>query len=399
MTQFKKGEYSSAAQIMKAGLTEQPGKEDYLYGLQCGAAYFWADKQESAQMCFAAADSEKGGYKPLAYERIMLKSSEGEAYLASGDAFARQSFNQAYALQQQSVDEASKQIDELEKEFKKSAKKVKGMPPLSKIVADVERDFDKISAVKAYADFVNPYTTWLSAIYTGLNGDTTNAENYLNRVKIFAPDNKWVSSDLSAIKSDKNHIWIVLEDGMIGKRTIRNLAPSSLRKWNINVSVPDVAPGRAGVKKIQVKGAETLLLADMTRIAKTDLSKTRRRDIIASVSFEIGKVAVAGTALIGGEMAAWNKAGKNEPGAAILLSLAGRITAAAVMSADLDWETRNWGALPNTISVARIEMPKSRKLTIAEQEIEISDDITNAVIFVRIPTRDAKPGVIVGKLN
>lgn len=414
MASFKKGEYESAGKIL---YVEVPGlagddrkKESYLGGLQCGAGFMWAGQDELAQQCFAAADqamfdSKMTSYDPLEFEKIMLKTYQGAAALSASDQFARQFFNQAYYLQTQSVDAAAKQIADMEKEFKKSAAKIPGMPSLDSIVAEADKEFSQNAQVAAMSDFVNPYATWLSAIYAGLNGDMSNAENYLRRVMVFAPDNKFVATDIAALKSGQGHVWVVLEDGLVGHRTTQKLAPRALQQWKINLSIPDITKGSSAVKKLEVKSgketATTQPLADITRIAKTDLSKFRRRDITASVIFEIAKVAAAGTAFIVAESAAHNNARKNNLGGAMALSLAGRGALAVIMSQEKDWETRDWTSLPNTISVARVAMPKNRFIEISgvDEKVRIPSGAKNAIVIVRIPLQTAKPGIIIGQLN
>ena len=103
------------------------------------------------------------------------------------------------------------------------------MPSLDYIINDINEQLDKESLVVAMRDFVNPYTTWLSAIYDGIaNKDYANAENYLKRVAEFAPDNKFVKSDMNAIRSGKNFVWIVFENGS-GQLYEHALAPRGLR--------------------------------------------------------------------------------------------------------------------------------------------------------------------------
>ncbi|MDR0319848.1 MAG: hypothetical protein LBH81_03895 [Rickettsiales bacterium] len=408
MDAFKKGDYESAAQFLPIK-DEELANETWLAGLQCGAGYMWAGREEKAQQCFAAADDALGEsksttYDPLEFEKIMMKTYQGMSALTMHDPAARRFFNQAYYLQTQSVQAASKQIDELEQEFKKSAAKVPGMPSLSSIVKDVDSQMERNAQVAAMSDFANPYATWLSALHSGLNGDIGNAENYIKRVMVFAPENKFVAGDIAALKSGQPHVWIVLEDGIVGRRTIHKMAPRSLRKWNINLSIPDLTAGTRAVRNLEIadgnKKVETQLLADITRIAKTDLMKTRRRDIIASVSFEVAKVAAAGTAFVVSEVAAHSHAGKNDAGGAMAFALLGRAAFAVLMARDLDWETRNWGALPNTVAVARVPMPRSREIEIdGVGKVRIPAGINNAIVSVRIPLQTAKPGIIIGKLN
>ena len=73
---------------------------------------------------------------------------------------------------------------------------------------------------------------------------------------------------------------------------------------------------------------------------------------------------------------------------------------AAIRSAEKPWDLRSWNSLPNEVQVARVEMPKDRTVVINQNyEVVIPDDIKNAAVFVRIPTDNAQPSIVVGKLN
>ena len=78
-----------------------------------------------------------------------------------------------------------------------------------------------------------------------------------------------------------------------------------------------------------------------------------------------------------------------------LLGLAAAIYQMATTQAD----TRVWNSLPKEFQVARIPMPKDRKLTLlaanAPINVTISPNAKDAIIYVRIPVAAAKPGYAV----
>lgn len=84
----------------------------------------------------------------------------------------------------------------------------------------------------------------------------------------------------------------------------------------------------------------------------------------------------------------------------------GDIAALAIGSVSNPVETRTWSSLPKNIQIARFAMPKNRKIQIFDntgkkisQEIEISKDTKLALVVVRVPTLNAKPGISVTKLK
>ena len=405
---FNVGAYEPAAQLMaNATVSAEKPNNIYLGGLQCGTGFLWGNISAGREMCFAATDSvlvgdaeEDSGYEIKDYEKIMFKTYAAMGYMADGADYVTQMFRQAYDLQTENVQKNSEEIEELEAEFEEKAAQIPGLPDLNTIVQAVDAELSQIpDSVVAMKDFVNPYTTYMNALFDGVNGDKANSENFLSRVKQFAPDNGFVKTDARAIASKKQHVWVFFENGTVGNIKPRSLAPEILRAFNIQLTIPDVWAGAPAAPTLFVETADTTtqteFLANMDSIVKTDLEKYKTRNIISSVVFEIGKVAAATAAGVG----AYAMAGKNE-GTADLWAIGGTLAVAAIMSVDKPWDLRSWTSLPNEVQVARVEMPKDRKIVINQNyDVVIPDDIKNAAIFVRIPTVNAAPSIVVGKLN
>ncbi len=405
--QFDAGQYAAAAETMAKNTVQKAEPDNiYLGGLQCGTGYLWANDTENRQMCFAATEAvitdqveEDSGYTVKDYEKIMFKTYSAMGMMADKSEYANQEFKQAYDLQVQNVQASGSEIEDLRKEFDEKSAAVPGLPDLDSIVKAVNQEMAAAdNAVLAMKDYVNPYTTYLNAIYDGVNGDTTNAENYLGRVKQFAPDNTFVKSDASAIKSGKQYVWVFFENGSVGEIQPRSLAPEILQAFNIQLTIPDVFPGSAAAKTLFVgangETTETQFLANMDSVVKTDLDKYKTQNIISSVVFEVGKVAAAAGAGVGaGVMAHKNQETSD------LWAIGGTLAVGAIMSMEKDWDLRSWTSLPHEVQVARIEMPENRQITVNNTTVEIPDDIKNAAVFVRMPTPTAELGVFVGKIN
>ena len=405
---FNVGAYAPAAQLMAdATVAAQEPNNIYLGGLQCGTGFLWGGVPEAREMCFAATDSvlvgdieEDSGYEIKDYEKIMLKTYAAMGYMADGAEYATQMFRQAYELQTENVQKNSEEIEDLEAEFEEKASKIPGLPDLNTIVQAVDAEMSQIpDSVVAMKDYVNPYTTYMNALFDGANGDKANAENYLSRVKQFAPYNGFVKTDAKALASKKQHVWVFFENGTVGEIKPRSLAPEILRAFNIQLTIPDVWAGTPAAPTLFVSTSDTTtqteFLANMDSIVKTDLEKYKTRNIVSSVVFEVSKVAAATAAGVG----AHAMAKKNED-SSDLWAIGGTLAVAAIMSAEKPWDLRSWTSLPNEVQVARVEMPKDRKIVINQNyEVAIPDDIKNAAIFVRIPTVNAAPSIVVGKLN
>jgi len=405
--QFNTGNYGVAADIMaQATVANKKPNNLYLGGLQCNAGFLWANDFEASQMCESASGAiltgeadEDSGYTIKDYEPIMLKTYSAIANMATDCDFAAQLFRQAHELQAQNVQDNSSEIEELKQEYAKEAQGVEGIGDIDSIVAAVSAEMETAQdSVVAMKDYVNPYTTYLAAVFNAVNGDLTNAPLDFKRVSDFAPQNGFVKTDLDAIKSDKNFVWVVFENGTVGTLQKRSLAPAILQAVNIKVTIPDVFPGVSAMPYLTVETdagrVHTEFLANMDSVVKTDYDKYKTRNIISSVTFETAKVAAAAAAKIAAEEVSNHN--DNNP----WMSLAGDVAMIGIMSAEKPWDLRSWTSLPHEVQIARVEMPRNRTVTINDNfSIEISEDIKNAVIFVRMPTINAEPGFVIGKLN
>lgn len=416
--QFDAGQYESAAQTMAlATLANKEPNNLYLGGLQCGNGYLWANNTNATKQCFAAVNAvlsgeqeEDSSYEIKNYERIMAKTYEGINAIAEQDEFVKQLFNQAYELQRTNVNDNGAEIESLRQEYAESQEKLKeagllSSPNMDSVVADLDKQIQNMSdSVAPMKDFVNPYTSWLIALYDGANGDKNNANNLMKRVAVFAPDNSFVKADLDGLS--KGSIYVVFENGKVGPVKKRSLVPDALQPLmqplkgiginsGITLTIPDVFPGTKALDSLYVTAGketvETQLLANVDSIVKTDLDQYKTSNIMKAVTFEIGKIA---TATLAGIAAHKATEGSKFQTIATVAAVTG------VMAVEKPWDLRSWDSIPNEIQTARVNMPADRKLVVNDSfYVEIPEGIKNAIVFVRIPTANATPGVILGKLN
>jgi len=404
MSNFIYGDYDSATtdMVLKTQNVEEDDSNVYLGGLQCGTSALWANDAQTMQMCFNNSESILSGhqknnssYKVKDYERIMLKTYDAIGQLSTSNKHIRQTLLQAYDLQVNNVNNNSSEIAEAKKQL---SNEVEGLPDIDSIIKSVDAEIAKQdNAVIAMKDYVNPYTTYLAALWDSLNGDKSNGYNYLKRMQSFAPLNRYVSSDINSIESGKKYVWVFFENGLVGQLRVRTLAPVILQVFNIRVTIPDIVRGtkalsHLGIRTTDGKSFSTEFLASIDSIVKTDFDKYKTENIIKSISFELTKLAAATTSGVAVSRSFDNK----NRGTGNLL---GYMTALTIMSADRSWDLRSWTSLPSEVQLARIEMPNDRTLLIGDKKVIIPHDISNAAIFVRLPTSYADFGIVVGKLN
>ena len=417
-TQFDNGHYEQAADAMAAAtIMDKDANNIYLGGLQCGNGYLWANNAEKTKICFDNVDSvlsgekeEDSSYKIKNYEKIMSKTYQGISGISQQDQFTKQLFNQAYDFQKDNINDSGAEIESLREEFAKDQQKlqeagVSDMPSMDALVAEVEAvPVDPANSVVPMKDFANPYTTWLMALYDGATGDKNNANNSMKRVEQFAPENTFVKSDIQGL--DKGSVYIVFENGKVGKVQKRSLVPDALKvltqplsaigiNAGIELTIPDLFPGTKALNNLSVstdkEQVNTQFLASIDSVVKTDLDKYKTSNIIKSISFEVGKIAAATVAGI-----AAHEAAKGSP----FQDIATVAAVTAVMSVKKPWDLRSWDSIPNEIQTARVAMPADRKLLINNNfSVNIPEESKNAIVFIRIPTANSVPGIIVGTLN
>ena len=137
--------------------------------------------------------------------------------------------NRAYNVQQKAVETFSKEI---QKQNEENAKDVAQMQKEAqeanqKNISDIMANYKEFERFNGYANFVNPYVTYMSGLYLMTNGhsnsDYETASNYLKRVSGMVRHNKFVKQDLSlanklASGTQKNlapTAWVVFENGLV----------------------------------------------------------------------------------------------------------------------------------------------------------------------------------------
>ncbi|MBO7509063.1 MAG: hypothetical protein J6T57_02185 [Alphaproteobacteria bacterium] len=400
---FYNGEYAIAGDIMAvATVSANPVDTPYIGGLQCGTAYLWSGDAAERKMCFDTANNvlngtldDDSGYRIKQYEKIAMATYQGIGEILDASNDAGMFFNRAYMYQSENVQDNDAEITAAQEKINKNMAGVNTNLAISQAISEMDSAPDAVAPMR---DYVNPYTTYIGAIYNALNGDMGNAPLDFSRVKAFAPNNHFVVSDLDTIKSHKDSVWVFFENGMVGDIRPRALAPAVLQVFGIRISVPDIFPGTPALSNLRVtadgKSVNTEFLANMDSIVKTDINKYRNANIIKSIAFESGKVAAAiMTKSVTNKMS--HKNNNN-----LWLDFLGTYAMIGIMSSDQPWDLRSWTALPHEIQVARVDMPRTRTLVLDDKyTVEIPNEIKNAAVFIRLPSAGATPSIGVGRLN
>jgi hypothetical protein len=145
-------------------------------------------------------------YEGRSYDGIMLNTYKALNYLALGQPDkARPEIIHAYQRQQDAVEANKREIEKTQAAAEKDKEKAKMDKAQQdpKFQAQLQNTLTNINDVKVYADYVNPFTVYLDALYFMANAadasDLERAHKSLERVASFAEDNDYVKQDLAAL--------------------------------------------------------------------------------------------------------------------------------------------------------------------------------------------------------
>jgi hypothetical protein len=145
-------------------------------------------------------------YTGRAYDGIMLNTYKALNYLQLGEPDkARVELIRAYQRQQDAVTDNQRRIEKVQGEAAKSKDKA----TMDKAQADpkfksqMQGAYTDLDNLKAYANYVNPFTVYLDGLYFMADAvdasDLERAHKSLERVAGFASDNNYVKQDLATV--------------------------------------------------------------------------------------------------------------------------------------------------------------------------------------------------------
>ncbi len=340
-------------------------------------------------------------YNPMIMDGIYLHSYTLLNALAQNNKDeAKIQVNRAYNVQQKAVETFSKEIQKQNEENTKDVAQMQKevQEANQKNISDIMENYKEFKRFNGYANFVNPYVTYMSGLYLMTNGhsnsDYETASNYLKRVSGMVRHNKFVKQDLSlanklASGTQKNLVptaWVVFENGLVANfEEFRLDLPIFIATNNVktaSLALPYPKEREIAYKNISVsngnKKVTTELLADIDNIFMAEFKK--KLPII--VTKAVTKLTLQTVA---------QAVAQNEFG-----DLGGiAMSAYSVMTAGAD--TRSWYSLPKNVQLAKIAK-KGTKLTLniggQDYKVEVPQK-GNSIVYVRVPAAEATPVISV----
>lgn len=235
-----------------------------------------------------------------------------------------------------------------------------------------------------YANFTNPFTSWLSAACHLADGDAGEARVDLERLRAIAPGHPVAGPDADALEKQgiaafNNSVFIIFENGVGPHREetrIDLVVPVPGYITYVGFAFPRVVFERADVTALEIRDSAGALVARTERIASVDSIvasefKQQLPSMIARIVVSTLSKAVVSNV---------NK--KHGDLADILTRVAVGIWSAIVNNADL----RSWMTLGKEFQVARIPIPADRTLQFSAA---YSGGGRGPVEAVRLPAGDA----------
>lgn len=335
-------------------------------------------------------------YEGRYYEKIMVNTYKGLNFMFMGnDQFARVEFNRALERQrmakeyfQEEIKEEQAKIDQEQKEWEEKNKKRKKKTKQNfnpqdaaknKITMSViDKKYSNLNNFKAYPDFVNPISTYLSSVYFFKEGDYKKARDLMKEVYGMDKENKFVKSEFeyfdkysslpNVSKEDKTAL-VLIEDGYgISKKEMRFDIPLFLvskKALYTGIALPQLVDGKSfqsgysifrknSINEKIVEEKKVEVVADMDRVIKTEF-KNRFPMIITR--------SVISTAL---KTYTQYYLGQQQ---GLLGSIVGTVYQALTTKAD----TRIWDTLPKDFLASRINLNDKEKILVNYKGVTLAD--------------------------
>lgn len=337
-------------------------------------------------------------YNPMIMDGIYLHSYTLLNALAQNNKDeAKIQVNRVHSVQQKAVDEFSKEI---QKQNEKNAEDIAKMQQEVKAsnqqnILHVMDNYKEFERFNGYANFVNPYVTYMSGLFFMTNGNSNSdyetASNYLKRVSGMI-NNTFVKQDLDLAnklaagiqKKVSPTTWVIFENGLVANFEEFRLdlpifiATNNVKTASLALPYPkerDIAYNNISVSNGKKK-VDTQLLANIDDIFIAEFNK-KMPVIISKAVTKLTLQTVAQAAM------------QKELGdlGGIAMSIYSIITTSA--------DTRSWYSLPKNVQLAKIDKRGTDLiLNIGDQEykVEVSKE-GNSIVHVRVPVTGALPAI------
>ncbi|MBZ0165847.1 MAG: hypothetical protein K8I00_03500 [Candidatus Omnitrophica bacterium] len=417
-----RGNYEEARQMSTGNISRRNSPRDLLWTLQAAAlermsqnyaasnAYF--DKAEDSfayydqQLALGRSAQSAGSllfndsalpYTGKNYDRIMVNTYKALNHAVLGDTqSARLEFNRALQRQSDAKQRFAAQVANLnnslnaeKNQYGYGREAIDSALGHARIDQLLREKYSNLDAFKVYADFVNPFATYMAGLFFWLDGDTAKAVDILKEAYGMSDGHPVVAADFNRAtrgETPKDEAWIIFENGLAPRREeVRVDLPILIEEapiFYVGTAFPNLLPGLEAYPFVSAtvdNGREysTELLSSMDAIISAEFKKELR----GIMTREIARVALK-TYFQYEMRQRYGTAG----------GIISGIYQAATTRADL----RMWSALPKEFQITQIKIPPQRRITIRTPGKEgfpiiIPADCRNVIIYIRLVSRGVEP--------
>jgi hypothetical protein len=333
-------------------------------------------------------------YTGRAYDGIMLNTYKALNYLQLGEPDkTRVELIRAYQRQQDAVADNQRRIEKVQGEAAKSKDKatMDKAEQDPKFKSQMQGAYTDLDNLKAYANYVNPFTVYLDGLYFMADAvdasDLERARKSFERVVGFDPDNEYVKQDLATVDDLMNGkplpptTYVIFETGCAPVRgQIRIDIPIIVTKVSyVGAAFPTLKPQGNYQPSLTVTAngtsQTTSLVASMDSVIGLDFKNEMPVVITKTIAATVTK-AVAAYAV--------NEAANQQSS---LLGFASQIGTAVAQVAVNIADTRTWTTLPKEFQACRIPTPPDRKIELTvggsqKTSVTIADGTVN-IVYVK----------------
>ncbi len=416
------GNYEAARKIAAGKAGNNPSPRDLLWVLQTGAMDRMLKRYEASNAAFDRAEEgfahfdqqivlgrtaqTAGGillndtvlpYTGRHYDRVMVNTYKALNFAVMGDrSGARVEFNRALQRQDEAKVLFARQAEQLRQSLAAEEARYGGGNRVierslnsSRMDAILNEKYRNLDAFRVYADFINPFTTYVAGLYFWLSGDTGKAVDLLKEAYGLTGKHPVVADDFRRADrglSPSGEVWVIFENGLAPRRQeVRIDLPiliESAPVYYVGTAFPNLLPARPAYPFMTVEAdsgspVSTQTVADMDAVIAAEFKKELR----GITTREVARVALK-------TYFQHQMIDRYGSGGGIIAG----IYQAATTRADL----RMWSALPADFQLAHLRIPYDRKLVVIPAggtrfPINIPEDCRNVIIYIRSVAKGAYP--------
>jgi len=340
-------------------------------------------------------------YKGQEYDGVMVNTYKALDFMAEGNIdLARVEFNRALERQMRAREHFNAEIRKLEESLEKQREQQKYDVNVSAaaddpdVLSKINAAYPNLAMFEPYPDFVNPFTTYLAAVYFNLVGDYDKAAYLFKESAGMVPNNDYIAEDLvftddviAGKAKMENVCWVIFENGLCPvKEEMRVDIPLFLvtdRVRYVGIALPRLESRGIAYSCLTVQSDgqayDTKQVADMERVIETEFKKDFKGILARAIASAVVKAAA--------QASLENQDNDGCKLAAVFVALFSYATTAA--------DVRIWSALPKDFQVARCEIPANGLLLITSPDgcgFEVNiPACRNAIVYVKIVRAGLSP--------